>query len=78
MENIREFLRNEISNIAFAKISDDELIIETKVLDSISMIDLAVSIEQKFGISISNREINEDNFGSINKIAVFVEYKKGK
>ncbi len=68
MDDIKNFIQNEIMNLAFIKVGYDDSIIKSKLLDSISVIDLLVSIEEKIDKKIPQYLINEDNFDSINVI----------
>jgi acyl carrier protein len=68
MEELKKFIQDEIVNVAFKKVSFDESLIHSKLLDSITMIDLIVSIEEKTGKQIPQHLINDDNFDSIDKI----------
>ena len=47
MEDIKLFIQKEIMNLAFKKVSFEESLITSKLLDSITVIDLLVSIEEK-------------------------------
>ena len=49
----------------------------TNQLDSIQMLDLISSIEKNFGIKISNKDINNKNFLSIETISKLI-YKNVK
>ena len=68
MEEIKLFIQEEIMTVAFKKVNFDESLIESKLLDSITMIDILVSIEEKIGKKIPQHLINNENFDSINKI----------
>lgn len=68
MEDLRKFIQEEIANVAFKKVSNDQSLIHSKLLDSITMVDLIVSIEDKIGKQIPQHLINDDNFDSIDKI----------
>lgn len=68
MEDLKIFIQNEIINIAFKKVSYNESIIASKILDSIAMVDLLVSIEDKIGKKFPQHLINDENFDNINKI----------
>ncbi len=68
MEEINFFIQNEIMNLAFVKVGFDESLIKSKLLDSITVVDLLVSIEEKTGKKIPQYMINEDNFDTINII----------
>lgn len=68
MEDIKIFIQEEIKNIAFSKVSFDESLIKSKLLDSISVIDLIVSIEERENIKFPQYLITEENFDSIDQI----------
>ncbi len=68
MEDLRQFIQEEIMNIAFKKVNFDESLIQSKILDSISVIDLIVSIEEKTGKKIPQHLMTDENFDSIEKI----------
>lgn len=68
-DDIRLFIQNEVKNLAFKNVGFGDSLIKSKLLDSITLIDLIVSIEEKTGIIISQHLINEENFDTIDKIA---------
>ncbi len=68
MEDLKNFIQEEIKNVAFKKVDFDDSLIESKLLDSITVIDLIVSIEDKMGKKIPQHLISGENFDSINKI----------
>jgi acyl carrier protein len=68
MEDIRPFIQEEIFNLAFKKVSFDESLLKSKLLDSIIFVELIVSIEEKIGKQIPQHLINEENLDSIDKI----------
>ena len=47
-------------------------LVETGVLDSLTLIDLLLSLEQEFGVKISLEEVAIDNFRSIASLTKFV------
>jgi acyl carrier protein len=68
MDDIRTFIQDEIADLAFVKVNFDDSLIQSKILDSISMVDLLVSIEEKTGKRIPQYLINEEHLDTINKI----------
>jgi len=46
------------------------------VLDSFGLTSLISFLEDRYGINISNDELVEGNFGTVNSIAAFVERKQ--
>lgn len=68
MENLKIFIQDEIMNLAFIKVQYDDSLIKSKLLDSIAVVDLLVSIEEKTGKKIPQYMIKDDNFDTINII----------
>lgn len=68
MSSLENFIQQEIANLAFKKVSLTESLIHSKLLDSITIVDLIVSIEEKIGKQIPPHLINDDNFDSIDQI----------
>jgi len=50
-------------------------LMESGLLDSLTLVELMASLEEKFGIRISFDEIEIDNFRSVRKIAEFVSQR---
>ncbi|OFX18177.1 MAG: hypothetical protein A2033_11740 [Bacteroidetes bacterium GWA2_31_9] len=68
MNDLKIFIQNEIMNLAFVKVDFDSSLIKSKLLDSITVVDLLVSIEEKIGKKISQHLITEENLDTINII----------
>lgn len=75
-EAIRSVIRQEVANVAFRDIRDDERLLEDRILDSVGAVDLAVALEGAFGISIPFVDINAQHFASVDSIAAYVELKR--
>lgn len=73
MEN---FLINKIEELAFTKVTKNELLWESKILDSISIVELVVEIENEFSIKIPFNEIIVENFETIENMMKYIESKK--
>lgn len=68
MENIRPFLQNTITDLAFKKVADSDSLIASGLLDSITLVELIVAIEEKIGKPVPQHLLQNENFESINKI----------
>lgn len=68
MEELKNYIKSEIKNLAFKNVDDDESILKSGLLDSINLVELIVAIEEKTGNKIPQHLINEDNFDSVNNI----------
>ena len=54
--------------------SDD--LVELGVIDSLGFVELVEEVQTLYGLTVSDIEITEDNFGSIDAIAAYVERKQ--
>ena len=74
-----EQLRNFISEITFSdidKIKDDTLLFEEGIFDSLGFLSLVSVLNEEYGIDVTNDELSEDNFKSINAIVEYIAKKK--
>jgi len=78
MEDLKVFIQNELSELVFKTVSFDEKLISTKTLDSISLIDLIVAIEDHLDISIPTSDVIESNFDSIDLISEYINNLRTK
>lgn len=57
-------------------LQDDDDLLGLGVIDSLGFVELVEEIQSRYGIQVSDVEITEDNFGSVNAIVAFVEGKR--
>ena len=74
--DIKELIQKEIKSIAFVGVSYDTSLINSNILDSLTVIDLAIFLEEQTDLNIPARDINLENFDSINKIADYLKKRK--
>jgi acyl carrier protein len=58
------------------ELGDGDDLLAVGVVDSLGFVELVEEVQAKFGIAIDDVEITEENFGSINAIAGYVERKR--
>lgn len=68
MYDIKVFIQEEVMNLAFKKVGFDESLVKSKLLDSISTVDLLVAIEEKIGKQVPQHLFIEENFDTIDLI----------
>lgn len=68
----QEFLTEEDS-LTF---NADTPLVSSRILDSISTLELVDYLEKTFDIEFSHHEVDQDNLDSVDKIVNFVKYKK--
>ena len=73
MEN---FLIDKINELAFTKVTITDKLWESNILDSISIVELVVEIENEFSIKVPFNEIIVENFETIELIMKYIESKK--
>ena len=61
------YLRPEI------ELRDGDSLLALGVIDSLGFVELVEEIQTRYGISVGDTEITEENFGSIEAIARYVE-----
>ena len=70
---IREWLQENVTGSR--EVSDDEPLIERGVLTSLQTVELVMFMEDRFGVTIEDEELNEENFASVRSIANLVTSK---
>lgn len=72
---MEEFIINKIEELSFTKVESNTPL-WPDVLDSITIVELSVELENNFGVSISIDEIIESNFKTVNTINQFIKNKQ--
>jgi acyl carrier protein len=58
------------------ELGDGDDFLALGIIDSLGFVELVEEVQSRYGISIDDVEITEDNFGSIEAITGFVERKR--
>ena len=77
--HIKDRIRDYILESTFddvKNITDDTLIFEKGVLDSMGLLFLIEFLKDEFGVTTNDEELVEKNFESINNIVAFLESKR--
>lgn len=73
---MKDYLVDKIEEISFERVEENDSLWQAGVLDSITIVELAVDIEEEFGIEIPFDEIIEDNFETLGRLMAFIEKKQ--
>ena len=77
-DRIRSFI---VENFLFdddsAACSDDDSLIENRIIDSLGVLALVNFVEESFGIPGQDDDIVPENFDSVNRISRFVAGRNG-
>lgn len=72
---MEEFIIEKIQEIAFSKVKADDMLWSTKILDSITLVELIVEIEANYSIKVPFNEIIEENFETVARMVNYIKTK---
>lgn len=78
MTDIRQRIRQYLSETIPFEISDDEDLFQRAVVDSLFAMQLVAFVEQEFSITAKPTDLDINNFCSVSALTHFVERKKLK
>lgn len=73
---LTEFIANEILRQPGRAIAPDEELISSGMIDSFSLMDLALFIEDNFGVRIEDTELNADTFDNLETLAALISTRQ--
>ncbi len=57
-------------------LTPDQPLIQSGILDSLSMVQLVIAIQAEFGVSLDMMDLNEDNFADVQSITALVQNRQ--
>jgi acyl carrier protein len=72
-ENLSQYIATKIVKQPEKKIAPDEPLISGGLVDSFSLVDLALYIEDTFGVHIDDTELNAESFDTLEQLAALIE-----
>ena len=73
---IAKFIAEKILKQPNKVITADESLISSGLIDSFSLMDLALFIEDTFGVRVEDHELNAETFDNLNQLAVLISSRK--
>ena len=74
-EELRAFITGELMHEPTYPLKDDEPLITGGLMASLDLVQLAVFIEEQFGVRFDNSELTVDNMDTIDQIAANIAAK---
>lgn len=71
-----EYIAREILKQPARHIDPDEALISSGLVDSFHLVDLAVFVEEQFGVRIDDTELTADVFDSLRGLAALIESRR--
>ncbi|QRN82213.1 hypothetical protein JR338_07115 [Chloroflexota bacterium] len=66
---VDSYLRDEVLQQPDRQIDADEALISSGLIDSFSLVDVALFVEDNFNVHIDDTELNADTFDTLNQLA---------
>ncbi|HJQ13464.1 MAG TPA: acyl carrier protein [Anaerolineales bacterium] len=76
ISNLEKFIASQILKQPNRTIPADEPILSSGLIDSFSLMDLALYVEDTFGVRIEDTELNPDTFDNLNQLSALIESRK--
>ena len=73
--DIERFILEDILSGSRPNLEPDEPLVSSGTLDSLGMLRLITFLEERFGLTIGDGDVGDDNFGTLRRLAAFVEQK---
>lgn len=76
LSSLEKFIATQILKQPNRKISVDEPLLSSGLIDSFSLMDLALFVEDTFGVRIEDTELNANTFDNLTQLAGLIESRK--
>ena len=76
ISSLGTFIASKILKQPSRSIGADEPLISSGLIDSFSLMDLALYVEDTFGVRIEDTELNADTFDNLTQLAALIDSRK--
>ena len=77
ISTLSQHIAAEILKQPDRQIKPDEALISSGIIDSFSLVDLALFIEDNLGVQINDSELNAETFDTLNQLAALIRERQG-
>jgi len=71
-EQLRAYLTADVLRDPAYPLGDEEALISSGLIDSFSLVDVALWVEETFGVHIDNSDLNADQFDTLNQLTAYI------
>ena len=75
-DQLSNFISTSILKQPGREIKADEKLISSGLIDSFSLMDLALFVEDTYGVRIEDTELNAETFDNLNQLAALIESRR--
>jgi acyl carrier protein len=72
IQNLSQYISTEILKQPRRQLTPDEALISGGLVDSFSLVDLALYVEDTYGVHLDDTELNADSFDSLAQLAALI------
>lgn len=76
LEKLSRYIASEILKQPNLVIQPNEALISSGLIDSFSLMDLALYVEDNFGVQIEDTELNADTFDSLQALVALIQSRQ--
>lgn len=76
LSGLEQYIVTKVLKQPNRRISPDEPLISSGLVDSFSLMDLALFVEDTYGVRIEDTELNADKFDNLNQLAALIESRQ--
>jgi len=76
LETLNHFLVTQILKQPGKVLLPDEKLITSGMIDSFSLVDLSIFVEDTFGVHIADTELNADSFDTLTELAGLIQSRQ--
>lgn len=73
---LEKYIATQILKQPSRKIAADEKLISSGLIDSFSLMDLALFVEDTFGVRVEDTELNAQTFDNLSQLASLIESRR--
>jgi acyl carrier protein len=71
-EQLRVYLTADVLHDPAYPLTDGEALISSGLIDSFSLVDIALWVEETFGVHIDNSDLNADQFDTLDELTAYI------
>ena len=76
ISNLERFIATQILKQPNRTIAAEEPLLSSGLIDSFSLMDLVLHVEDTFGVRIEDTELNADTFDTLNQLSALIETRR--
>jgi acyl carrier protein len=76
VQSLSEYIAGSILKQPGRSLSPAASLISSGLVDSFSLVDLAMFVEAEFGVKIDDTELNAETFDSLNELAALIDSRR--